>query len=237
MKQLSDEQLDKLIRNLVNSVAADEATVNQIVDSPATWWGVQRRINEQNCAKVSPWPPLGKMLRWLMIGAPVAAAVALILSFFIFRQAPSDDKGSVALVSPVSSVTQTVPETVAPSDEPLPSDTKISNKVVDDETRSVKATSKQPVHKDTGKSRKVEPKNLFKTEVAKMTEKEEIKTEFIALSYARDPDSGQIVRVKVPSSMMVSLGLVTSVKAPSDMVDAEVLVGDDGLSRAIRFIR
>jgi hypothetical protein len=65
----------------------------------------------------------------------------------------------------------------------------------------------------------------------------EIKTEFIALSYARDPESGQIVRVKVPSSMMVSLGLVVSVEKPSDLVDAEVLVGDDGLTRAIRFIR
>jgi hypothetical protein len=65
----------------------------------------------------------------------------------------------------------------------------------------------------------------------------EVKTDFIALSYARDPDSGQIVRVRVPSSMMVSLGLVTSVKQPAELVDAEVLVGDDGLTRAIRFIR
>jgi hypothetical protein len=37
--------------------------------------------------------------------------------------------------------------------------------------------------------------------------------------------------------MMVSLGLVESVKKPNDLVDAEVLVGDDGLTRAIRFIR
>ena len=36
---------------------------------------------------------------------------------------------------------------------------------------------------------------------------------------------------------MVSLGLVANVKQPSDLVDAEVLVGDDGLTRAIRFIR
>ena len=64
----------------------------------------------------------------------------------------------------------------------------------------------------------------------------EIKTEFIALSYARNPESGQIVRVKVPSSMMVTLGLVATVEKPSALVDAEVIVGDDGLTRAIRFI-
>ena len=65
----------------------------------------------------------------------------------------------------------------------------------------------------------------------------EIKSEFIALSYARDPESGQIVRVKVPNSMKVTLGLVASVENPTQLTDAELLVGDDGLTRAIRFIR
>ena len=65
----------------------------------------------------------------------------------------------------------------------------------------------------------------------------EIKSDFIALSYARNPESGQIVRVKVPSSMMVTLGLVSSVEKPANLVDAEVVVGDDGMTHAIRFIR
>jgi hypothetical protein len=37
--------------------------------------------------------------------------------------------------------------------------------------------------------------------------------------------------------MMVTLGVVPTVDKPSELVDAEVLVGDDGLTRAIRFIR
>jgi hypothetical protein len=65
----------------------------------------------------------------------------------------------------------------------------------------------------------------------------EIKSEFIALAYARSPESGQLIRVKVPSSMMVSLGVVPTVNDPSKLIDAEVLVGDDGLTHAIRFIR
>ena len=68
-------------------------------------------------------------------------------------------------------------------------------------------------------------------------EKTEIKTEFIALSYGRNPESGQIVRVRVPSSMMVTVGLVPSVQKPTSMIDAEVVVGDDGMTHAIRFIR
>ena len=61
--------------------------------------------------------------------------------------------------------------------------------------------------------------------------------DFIALSYGADAESGQIVKVKVPSSMMVSLGVAQNVKKGSELVNAEVVVGDDGLARAIRFIR
>ena len=67
--------------------------------------------------------------------------------------------------------------------------------------------------------------------------REETKTDFIALSYAAETDSGQIVRVKVPSSMMVSLGVKTTVEKESELVSAEVVIGDDGMARAIRFIR
>lgn len=238
-KQLSDEQIDALMRTLVNESAADEALLSEIADAPATWWGVQRKLNEQKDVAVSPWPPVNKFMRWLMAGVPVAAAAMLVLSFFVFRQAPVDDKGVVAVLPPASSATQPAPETVKTNEpiSPITNATKAGDDSTVSELQSGKANSKQLVHKVAVRPSKLEQKSVFKTTVTKTPAKEEIKTEFIALSYARDPESGQIVRVKVPSSMMVSLGLVTSVKAPTDMVDAEVLVGDDGLSRAIRFIR
>jgi hypothetical protein len=37
--------------------------------------------------------------------------------------------------------------------------------------------------------------------------------------------------------MMISLGVATNVEKESKMVSAEVVIGDDGLARAIRFIR
>jgi spore germination protein GerM len=66
--------------------------------------------------------------------------------------------------------------------------------------------------------------------------KAEIATDFIALSYLPATESGQIVRVKVPRSMLVSLGVTTNVEKPSELVNAEVIVGDDGGTRAIRFL-
>ncbi|MBK8467239.1 MAG: hypothetical protein IPL32_15585 [Chloracidobacterium sp.] len=237
-KQLSDEQLDALMRTLVKEAGADEALLGEIADSPTVWWGVQRKINEQKDAKVSAWPPVVKVLRWLLAGASVTAAAILIFSFFVFRSAPSRDKETAVYVPPISSVTQ--PEPVGPSEivPAIPNATKTEKDATLSKTTSFKVSTKHTVHQIVDKPRTSERKTVVKnTEVANLSKKEEIKTEFIALSYARDPESGQIVRVKVPSSMMVSLGLVTSVKTPSEMIDAEVLVGDDGLTRAIRFIR
>ena len=235
-KQVSDEQIDLLMRTLVNQAAADEAMLSEIAESPVTWWGVQRKINEQRSVAVSPWPPVGKVLRWLMVGVPVTAAVVLILSFFVFRPATNDN---VAVVSPTSSVTADSSEPNMIRDEPIIARKEDVKNSVFSATKNIKDLTKRPAGQLNVRTKVAEKRTAANaTEVAaKTTKKEEIKTEFIALSYARDPESGQIVRVKVPSSMMVSLGLVTSVKAPSELVDAEVLVGDDGLTRAIRFIR
>ena len=226
-KQLSDEQLDTLMRTLLNDAAADDATVIEIADSPAIWWGVQRQINEQKTATLSAWPPVGKVLRWLMVGVPVTAVAALVISFFVFRPAETPDHSAVTL--PISTAVDTTPE-ITPIIDPVSIPTKAVPNPAKRERHQVIATK----FSRDAKHAAVKPEVTTATNTKKSSE---IKTEFIALSYARDPESGQIVRVRVPSSMMVSLGLVSNVKKPSDLVDAEVLVGDDGLTRAIRFIR
>ena len=229
-KQLSDEQLDGLMRSLINRSAVDDALVSEIADSPAAWWGVQRKINEQKGVTLSPWPPIGNALRWLMVGVPLTAAAVLILSFFVFKPATNIEKGAVAVIPTTNSAIAKPAEPVNAPSEPTDVKTEFSN---------VTSTARQVVRHVATKPHYAIKRTAAKTTetTARAAKKEEIKTDFIALSYARDPESGQIVRVKVPSAMMVSLGLVASVKKPSDLVDAEVLVGDDGLTRAIRFIR
>jgi len=233
--QLSDEQLDALMRTLVKEAGADEALLDEIADSPTLWWSVSRKINEQKNASISAWPPLDKMLRWLLAGGAVTAAVVLILTLFIFRPASHNDKGVVAVVPSTSTTIEKPDEPVKLPDERIGEPIAFETKTSKDSNQVKHVINRKAVKPQTAEKR---TKAVVKTEIAANAKnKEEIKTEFIALSYARDPESGQIVRVKVPSSMMVSLGLVTSVKTPSAMIDAEVLIGDDGLSRAIRFIR
>jgi len=69
----------------------------------------------------------------------------------------------------------------------------------------------------------------------------EVTTAFLPLPYGAVPyTSAQIVRLAVPRASMIPFGLITADAAPyieTQTVVADVLVGEDGLARAVRFVR
>jgi hypothetical protein len=72
------------------------------------------------------------------------------------------------------------------------------------------------------------------------SETNEIATQFLPLSYASPvnlQDGGQLVRVELPRSAMVSFGLPVNMERYGEKVKADVLVSADGLARAIRFVQ
>ncbi len=69
---------------------------------------------------------------------------------------------------------------------------------------------------------------------------EEIATDFIALTSAANlssMESGQLVRVQLPRSALAYYGLPFNQELADKPVSAQVLVGQDGVARAIRFLR
>ena len=68
-------------------------------------------------------------------------------------------------------------------------------------------------------------------------EPEEVVTPFFPLMVSAPPfESGLLVRMTVPASAMRNVGLDVSEEHLSDAVLADVLVGQDDLARAIRFV-
>jgi len=68
----------------------------------------------------------------------------------------------------------------------------------------------------------------------------ETTTEFFPLFYGSVPSSsGHIVRMEVPRASLAQFGLASAhdVNRMRGTVIADVLVGDDGLARAVRFVR
>lgn len=69
---------------------------------------------------------------------------------------------------------------------------------------------------------------------------QEIATDFIPLVHGDSMnlmESGQLIRVELPRTALVSFGLPMNMERAGERVKADVVVGNDGLARAIRFVR
>lgn len=69
---------------------------------------------------------------------------------------------------------------------------------------------------------------------------QEVATEFIPLTQAgpyTQAEEGHLVRVELPRSALASFGLPVNAEANGGRVKADVLMGQDGIARAIRFVR
>jgi anti-sigma factor RsiW len=53
---------------------------------------------------------------------------------------------------------------------------------------------------------------------------------------AADEDDTNLVRVEVPRSAMIALGLDVSADRAEELVEADVLLGSNGIARAVRFL-
>jgi len=72
------------------------------------------------------------------------------------------------------------------------------------------------------------------------TNTREVTTDFFPLTYSSVPaPGGQLVRMQVPRTALARFGVTSFVVAGdrSSTVLAEVVVGNDGLARAVRFVR
>ena len=69
----------------------------------------------------------------------------------------------------------------------------------------------------------------------------EVVTSFFPLTYSNLPSEGaQLVRMQVPRKALVAVGLLSADVPPGALtgtIQADVLVGEDGLARAVRFVR
>lgn len=69
---------------------------------------------------------------------------------------------------------------------------------------------------------------------------QEVVTHFVSLGYGNTldlQDGGQMVRVQLPRSALARFGLPMNMNRADERITADVLVGADGVARAIRFVQ
>jgi hypothetical protein len=219
-----EEQLLKMFRQ----------TFSMPVSSPARAMNRQRSEVRSQKSEI-----MGRRNRWIMVAAAVLLIVTGIagLRRYVGRQSQPGtgrSENAVAQTSPkASQSTVNVGTTNSPTKpkQQLPDKTEHVSRRTNPRPRSRSFTH------DGNTSRQV----LATTPAAITSDtNREVATHFMPLGYAGPinlQDGGQLVRVELSRSAMLNMGLPVNMDRYGERVKADVLLGADGLARAIRFVQ
>lgn len=185
-------------------------------------------FREQHAALPAPVESRRATHRRLYVAAGIAAIVviALLISLTISRTPDSNQqqKQEQAVVTPATPDQHQESALKSPDSRKEPAQKKLR-------ANAVSAVAAVSGRKQSPGSKPVPLDDL--------SVEPEIATDFFPLMNrgVGQLDSGQIVRVELPRSALMSFGLPMNMDRADERIKADVVVGNDGLARAIRFVR
>ena len=228
----------------LRSVAVSAATVEIPLRVEEALLLAFRQRRDMSSSPAVTFTPTKVMPRWMPWSIAAAAALLVVSVLAASHLLPIGSRESVQQEASAAS-----PEQVPAPSIPLPSETvpdqrddialDNSGQKRTNETTPSYATYKQrpavraaglngaTIHRDA---------NYDSTSGAR----EETATEFLPLTDGSDLaqlDGGQVVRIELSRSALQSLGLPMNVERAGERIKADVLLGNDGIARAIRFVR
>jgi len=161
--------------------------------------------------------PVWRRATGYWVAAGIAAVLLIAISVIAFRWNTDQNL----------QITAKQAEPTPVKEQPQPAD----DRRVQEEPKKQEVIAQKP--------RRRMPRRNPNNEVANHVTRE-IATDFMPLGYlntATLQDGGQIVRVELPRSALVSFGLPVNMDRYNERVKADVLLGVDGLAHAIRFVK
>jgi hypothetical protein len=180
-------------------------------------------FRKQQPAHPASAPPRFAKRQWLYVAAAAAAVVVIVAMLALV--ASRTQKSQQPVEQKAGTVVPRAPEESAPAHPPANPEPKVAT--VDTERQSKRANRPRRA------SRTAEHLN-------EPTATAEIATDFIPLMNREtlaEMDGGQVMRVELPRSALMSFGLPMDMERATERIKADVVVGNDGLARAIRFVR
>lgn len=189
---------------------------------------------EQGKNAVTPAPvvEISSRRRWLSVAAIAAAAVLLIALVLpvllkLAKPAPRNESAKVDGGNPVQ--TTTTPERKQDKTAALPIDKKSINAQKESRVSAPRATVRPPRTHERAPA----------TNLTDMASTKKNTNEYVPLTYlasATAMESGTVVRVQLSRSALRSLGLPLNIERADGLIKADLVVGDDGVARAIRLV-
>lgn len=217
MENLETKTLDEIGKAIVKAGALSTQEIDRFTASPELFDSVRRRIKFAT-SESAPNRRVGTKLIGAFSSIALVAAVALALVVFISKPIEIGIHAPVPSAPTTRATTKfTEPDMVVAADLPRKSS-----------QPRVERISTKPEIKF----------NRPKQFAAHQTRYE---GDFYALSYAGDPNEtdrgGRIVRVDVPRSTLFAMGIDVPLENETETVKADLLIGSDGVTRAIRVVK
>ncbi|MBO0860671.1 MAG: hypothetical protein J2P21_19750 [Chloracidobacterium sp.] len=163
----------------------------------------------------------GRSKRWQRWVLAAAAATLIASGFVLYRAVRKDPRKD---------------------DRAFTKETRTPQSVVKGEELVVKPEPQLESHATRPRhgSRRRLNKHFIIDNMTTYAEDSEYSTDFFPLGYGGDQDPmerGEVIRVQMPRSALIAFGLPVNVERADTPVKADLLVGEDGMARAIRFVR
>jgi hypothetical protein len=217
MGKLEKKTLDEIGKAIVRAGALSSREVDTIAAKPELFDSIRARVGS-----VTNKPASRQIVRTKLVGAlsSIALVGAVALAFVVLRTKPVDVVHGPPFSAPATRDTTKFAEPDKVASSELPG-----------------TTASQP------RVERISAKPEMKFNRPKPTAAQQIRYEgdFYALSYAGDPSEtdrgGRIVRVDVPRSTLFAMGIDVPLENETETVKADLLIGSDGVTRAIRVVK
>lgn len=233
-RNLQKEKLDRIGSGLLRAARISNEEIEQIVAAPELFDAVKLRIkadrrrpDNQPGSRTNPifW-------NWQRTSAAFAALALFVCGAvnFVFIGQSWQTEEQAAIVPPI----RFEAETIAPISDDFPETAENEKSEIKPQLIAEKKTLRQ----ETARKPKRERKTLF---VKKPTQPE-IKSpkEFYALNYMGKPNETEeiwrIVRAELSPSALFAFGVNVPIENTKEKIKTDLLVGSDGVARAIRFV-
>jgi hypothetical protein len=223
MKQkLNNTELDRIGKLLFTSAAVPESEIDRIVNDPNLFNSVRKRIAKQ------PRPSRNIAAFTFIRRNAITVSVVLCISIAAVSFGLLRTKSPVVAKHPADAIQ---PNPVAPTVTKFSEPDRVAHSLPSyaevDEIRPQR-TSNRVVPVRTAAARKP------------ITTVHDA-GDFYAVSYAGDPNEtergGRIIRVDMPRSALFAMGVDIPLENESEVIKADLLVGTDGVTRAIRVVK
>jgi len=218
-KDQKNNRLDAAIKNVILAAAATDSEIDQIASKPFTYAAIRSRIDS---ADLAPAAPERRRLIPVMAFGTVVLAAFIAGGAYLFNgdNAVSPQVAVAPVEQPAVRVSVQPPDVFRP--EVIAADFK---------TPRVKTVFRKRAPRKTSKPAKKETRRTLSPDLADT---------FYALDYRgvsdEAVDGGRVVRLKVPRASLFAMGMNVPLENEAASVEADVVVGPDGVPHAIRLV-